>query len=77
VTNPGLNVALGLVGMTLIVIVGCFLLLYGLMAGVLKKRLAKPYRRGEYYEGRAAVVEGILRMVVGGALVALVIWIVS
>lgn len=69
-----LNRWMGAAGLALITIAGAWLIAYGAIAGIRRKRLPKLHQPGYFYEGRAAVVEGVFRVVVGVLMLAFVGW---
>jgi hypothetical protein len=68
------NRAIGIFFFLLTSAVGLWLIGYGIYAGLIRRRLRRPYRSGEFFVARAAVAEGLFRMAVGGGLIALDLW---
>ncbi|HSD19069.1 MAG TPA: hypothetical protein VLC54_03465, partial [Anaeromyxobacter sp.] len=68
------NRAIGIFFFGLTSAVGLWLMGYGVYAGLIRRRLQRPHRPGDFFVGRAAVVEGLFRIAVGGALIALNVW---
>jgi hypothetical protein len=75
VNDPG-NRILGVLWCTLAFGAGTWLILHGIR-GVRARRIRRPYREYDWYTGRAAVIEGSFRIVVGVGIVALVVWVIS
>ncbi len=69
-----LNRWLGAAGLALVTIAGISLIVYGVVAGIRRRRVPKLHRPGEFYVGSEAVAEGVFRVVVGLLLVGFVAW---
>ncbi len=75
-TAADANTVLGVVGTAVTSLVGASLVVHGTYAGVVRRRIQRSYRSGDVCVGRPAVVEGTFRILLGGAILALNLWLV-
>lgn len=69
-----MNRAIGILFFVVTSAVGLWLIGYGVYAGLIRRRLQRPYRPGDYVVGRAAAAEGLFRIAVGIGLLATDLW---
>ncbi len=71
-----MNRIIGIAGTIVTSIAGCWFVVHGVYAGIVRRKVRRTYRPGDYAIGRSAVAEGIFRVIVGAAIIALNVWLV-
>ncbi len=70
------NRGIGIVGTLFTSAVALWLVVNGAYAGIVRRGVQRSYRRGDYVRGRSAVIEGVFRVVLGSAILALNAWLI-